>query len=94
MHVNAVFRDVVTEIIRLAIDHTGLHATAGHPGCETSRVMIAPVIVGRQLALRVARPAKFTAPNYQRVVEHSTLLQVGDQRGASLVGFLTLRFDA
>ena len=51
VNVDAVSGDVVTEVIRLAIDHAWLHSTSGQPGCETARMMIAPVIVRRQLAL-------------------------------------------
>lgn len=49
--VDAAFRDVVTEIIRLAIDQAGLHAAASHPCGEAARMMVAPVIVRREFAL-------------------------------------------
>src|SRR6266508_5988320 len=34
--------DVVTQFVRLAERDARFHATAGHPDCETVRVMIAP----------------------------------------------------
>src|SRR6187401_2470667 len=47
MHVNAVFRDVVAELVGLAVHQTRLHATASHPDRETAWVMIAAIIVRR-----------------------------------------------
>ena len=49
--VDAALGDVVTEIVRLAIDQTRLHATAGHPRREATRMMVAPIIVRREFAL-------------------------------------------
>ena len=43
---------------------------------EAARMMIAAVVLARQLALAVDRPAELAAPDDQRVVEHAALLQV------------------
>lgn len=51
VHVDAAFGDVVTEIVRLAIDQAGLHAATGHPRGETARMMVTPVIICREFAL-------------------------------------------
>ena len=51
VNVDTALRDVVTEIVRLAIDETGLHAATGHPRREAARMMVAPVIVRREFAL-------------------------------------------
>ena len=49
--VDAALRDVVAEIVRLAIDQAGLHAATGHPRGETARMMVAPVIVRSEFTL-------------------------------------------
>ena len=51
VNVDAALRDVVTEIVRLAIDQAGLHTAASHPGGETARMMVTPVIIRREFAL-------------------------------------------
>ena len=60
---------------------------------EAARMMVAAVIVGRQLALAIYGAAEFAAPDDQRVVEQAALLQVLDQRGRGLVGVAALAGD-
>ena len=47
VHVYRVLHDVVTEIIGAAVGHARLDAAAGQPDRETSRMMVAAVIVRR-----------------------------------------------
>src|SRR5262245_1319274 len=91
---NAVRRDVVAQIIRRAVSHAGAHAAACHPRRETARMMVTPVIILGQFALRVARATELAAPDHKRVVKQTALLQIRDERGAGLVGFLALNGDA
>ena len=58
---------------------------------EAARMMVAAVILRREIALAVDGAAEFAAPDDQRVVEHAALLQVLDQRGRGLVGVAALR---
>ena len=51
VNMDAAFRDVVTEIIRLAIDEARLHTATRHPRRETARMMVAPIIIRREFAL-------------------------------------------
>ena len=51
VNVDATFRDVVTEIVRLAINQARLHPAARHPSGEAARMMVAPVVVRREFAL-------------------------------------------
>ena len=57
--VDRVAGDVVTVIIRFPITNPRLHAAARHPAGEASRMVIAAVFLGRQLALTVHGPAEF-----------------------------------
>ena len=77
--------DVVAEVVGLAVRDAGLDAAAGHPHGEAARMMIAAVVVVRQLALAVDGAAEFAAPDDQRVVEQAALLQILDQRGRRLI---------
>ena len=56
-------------------------------------MMVAAVIVRRQLSLAIDRAAEFAAPNDQRVVQQPALLQVLDQRGGRLIGVAALAGD-
>src|SRR5262249_15236345 len=78
------------EVVRLAIDDARLDAAAGHPDGEAARVMIAAVVVARQLALAVDRPAELAAPDHQRIVEQAALFQVGDEPVADLIDVAAL----
>ena len=61
-------------VVGLAEGHAGLDAAAGQPHGEAARMMVAAVVVGRQLALAVDRAAELAAPHHQRVVEQPALL--------------------
>ena len=82
--------DVVAEVVGRAVDQTRLDAAAGHPHREAARMVIAAVVGRGQLALRIAGAAELAAPDHQRVVEQAALLQIGDQRGARLIGLAAL----
>ena len=88
-----VLDDVVGEVVGLAVDEARLDAAAGQPDREAARVMVAAVIRGGELALRVDRPAELAAPDDQRVVEQPALLEVLDECGGGLVGVVALRAD-
>ena len=53
-------------------------------------MVIAAVVVRRQLALRIDRAAEFAAPDDQRVVEQPALLQILNQRRGRLIGVAAL----
>src|SRR5262245_48351435 len=57
-------------------------------------MMISPVIILRQLPLRIIRSAKFTAPDHKGVVQHSSLLEIRDQCKSGAVHILALSADA
>src|SRR6187402_3111497 len=65
---HGVLHDVVGKIIRLAEAHPGLHASTGHPHREATRMMIPPIVVRSQYALRINSPAEFAAPKHDGVV--------------------------
>ena len=66
---------------------------AGQPDGVAARVVVAAVIVRRQLPLRVDRSAEFAAPDHQGVVEKSPLFEVLDQRRRGLIGVVALAAD-
>src|SRR5690554_5474783 len=68
--------DVVAKRIGLAVHLSASDPAAGHPNSEAAGVVIAPKAVGRQLALAVIGTAELAAPNYERVLEHVTLLEI------------------
>ena len=86
VHVDRVARDVVAEVVGLAVAHARLDAAAGQPDGEAARMMIAAVVVCRQLALAIDRAAELAAPDDQRVVQQAALLQILNQRRRRLIG--------
>ncbi len=73
-----VLGDVVTEVIRLAVSDTRLDATASHPNGETSWMVVAAIILARQIALAVSRAPKLAPPNHKSFIQHAALLEVVD----------------
>src|ERR1051325_6685377 len=84
MNVDLIFDGLETKLIRRAVDVAAPHAPAGQPHAEPIMIMVAPVYLAGvrpgfwQLHRR--RAPKFTAPNHQRVLQHSALLEVFEQR--------------
>src|ERR1041384_903410 len=93
MHVHAILDHVVTVLARLTIDCSRLHATPRHPDTEAARMMVATVIGLGELALRIIRAPKLTAPYHNRILEQAALLQVRHQGRARLIRFAALVFD-
>src|SRR5260370_25383260 len=63
MDVNRILRDVVTVIVGFTIRQSRPHAATCHPHGETSAMMIAAVLRGREAALTVHRASELTTPN-------------------------------
>ena len=87
------FDDVVAVIVGFADADARLGAAAGHPHRKAARVVVAPVVGGRQFALAVDRPTELPTPNDQRILEQASLLEVLYQRRRGLVGCLALQGD-
>src|SRR5690606_30807832 len=88
--VDGVADDVVAEVVRLAVFEAPFHAASGEPHREASPVMVAPLLVLRELALRIDRTAELAAEDDQRIVEHAALLEVADERRGGLVDIVEL----
>ena len=84
VHVDRVLHDVVAEVVGRAVARTRPSRRRRRATSVKQRgVVVAAVVVGRQLALAVDGPAELAAPDDQRVVEQPALLQVLHQRRAS-----------
>src|SRR5678816_2674312 len=90
VYVDAIADHIVSKLIRLAEDHTRFHSTSRHPRGEATRMMIAAE-VRLDLALTIIGAPKFSAPDHQRVIEHSPRFQVLDQRRRWLIRLLANR---
>ena len=66
VQVDGVFDDVVAEVVGLAVGGAAFHAAAGHEHREAFRVVVAAVVVGGELALRINGATKFAAPDDER----------------------------
>src|SRR4051812_46064709 len=96
MNVDAIFDDFEREIVRLTDHLSPFDPTAGQPEAIAVRVVIASDargIIGTAY-LGHGSAAEFAAPNYERVFEQTSLLQVFQQRRTRLVGGATGLFQA
>ncbi len=91
--VDRVRGDVVTELIRFAVDDASFHAAAGQPDAKAARMMIPAVVGVRERSLRVHRAAEFAAPDDERVFEESPLLEILNERCRGLIGVSALLRD-
>src|SRR5438270_5322434 len=89
MDADLVCRGIEAELVRFAQSDARLNSAAGEPHGEAIRVMIASIIA----ALDHGGPAKFTAPDYQGILEHVALLEIFDQRRAGLIGVLAVLLE-
>ena len=70
---NRVADDVVRVVIRFTVFETLANSGPGQPHRERSTMVIAAVVVGRELSLGINRAAEFATANDQRVVEQASL---------------------
>src|SRR5262245_14420279 len=85
VHGHRVLDDVVAVIVGAPVADAGPDAAARHPAGEAARMVVSPVIGGREVALAVDRAPELAAPQHERVVQQAAAAQVGDQRGLRLV---------
>ena len=67
-HVAIGIGNVIAVIISLAVGDARLDAATGHPDGETTRMMIAPIIVLAQFALTIRCAPKFSTPDNECVL--------------------------
>src|SRR5258706_6202173 len=89
--VDRVASDVEAVIVGLAEVLSAANAAAGQPHREAAAVMVAAVVLWRELALAIHRAAELAAPDDQRLVEQAALLEVSDQRGTRLIDVAALQ---
>ena len=87
MNVNGLFGHVIRVVVGGTVSQTRPHAATCHPHSETSRVVIAAIIILRQASLAVDCPPKLSAPDDERVIQQAALLQILDERRGGLIGF-------
>src|SRR5258707_8654094 len=69
VYIDWVLHHVVTVVVGLAVCLAGLDAATCHPNREAAGMMVAAVVGFGKRALGVNGPAKFAAPNHERVFQ-------------------------
>ena len=90
VNVDRIFQDVVAEIVGLSVNDPGLDSTTSHPLGVAAWMVVATVVALCQPALAINGPAEIAAPDHERVVEHSSLLEIVDKCRTRLVDDATL----
>src|SRR5688572_5544129 len=91
VHADGFIGDVVSEIVGRSIHGAAFEAAAGNPHREAARMVVAPIVVRREITLAIDGPAEFAAPDDEGVVEQPALFEIFDQACRSLIGFLAPR---
>src|SRR5882762_3046485 len=89
-NMDGVFGNIIRHLVSLAVDETWFDSSTCHPDAETTRMMIAAIILFGELALAVDGAAEFSTPNHQSVFQHAPLLEVLDQPITTLVNVFAL----
>ena len=86
MHVHFVLHRGSTEFVGRAVNRPAFDTAAGQDSRERILIMIATGVV---VAVAIAHwlASEFTAPDHQRAIEETALLEVGDERGERLIDF-------
>ena len=91
VHVDAVRGDIPGEVVGGAVDVPPFHPPASEPPAEGfAEVVAADRVFGVTLA--EGRAPEFASPDDERVVEHSSVFKVLDERGGGGVGVFALHF--
>ena len=88
---NRILDDVVGKVIGLTVDGATFDSGTGKPNAEAARMVVTSVIGFAQAALTIDRPPKFSAPNYECIIEHSPHLEILNQSTAWLVNVPALK---
>ena len=88
MHMDRVFRNIKSEIVRRAMDASRPGTSTRKPETEATIVVI-PTIFG----LPDGRPSEFTPPDDHRILQEATFFQVAHQCRARLIGLFRVLLD-
>ena len=94
MNVGGIADDIVAEVVGFAVHRAWFDAPARHPDGEATGMMIATEVVLFDGALAVSGAAEFAAPDDESFVEEPALFEIGDEGGASLIGFQAFLAEA
>ena len=83
--VDSVLDSVHAELISRSVHRSSLRPAAREEHREAGVVMVAADLLFVLVGLSVRSTAEFAAPDDQRVVQHASLFQVGDQRSRCFV---------
>ena len=75
--------DMITELIRLAVDRAALHSAAGEPDTEAEGIVVTAVT-----ALGKGCAAELSGPDNESLIEESALFQIPEQPGDGLIDLL------
>ena len=85
-----IFNDIIGVVVCFAVSGSALDSTSSHPGGEAFRVVIAAVVVARELALAIGSTAEFACKDDESIIEHASLLEIIDESGAGLIDVVSL----
>ena len=89
IHVDRILSDVVAEIIGGSPGHPRLDPSPRKPHGEASWVVVSTSFRAIPITLARDTSAKLSPPDDQRVVQHTSLLQVRNQGSTGLIGIMT-----
>ncbi len=85
-----VLDDVKRKIVARTVGQSWLNSPSSHPNTETAWVVVATISFHIELPLGIDRTSEFATPDYQRLVKHPALFEVGNQRRGALINIAAL----
>src|SRR5882762_3791752 len=85
MNMNRIFDDIISQLICFAIDDSRFDPTACHPYTKAAWMVIAAITIRLKFTLAIIRASEFATPDYQRFIQHATVLQILYQGSRSLI---------
>src|SRR5579884_1918885 len=79
VNVNGILDNVIAVVVGLAVRNPRFNPAAGQPHCKATRMMVAAIVIGCQTPLAIYSPSELAAPDYEGIVQHAALFQIGDQ---------------
>jgi len=88
VQVNTIVNGPQTDLVRRADGLAAFHAATSHPYREAIRIVVAPraATIDCRAAIDSRAAAELATPDYQRRIEQTAGLQIGEQPGDSFVG--------
>ena len=76
MYVNGILDDIISQLVRFAVDDSRFYTASSHPDTKATRMVITAIITVLKRSLTIVGTSKFSTPDDQRFIQHAAVLQI------------------